>query len=292
MIGNATFESLVPINENSFLFREFREVSFSAPYHFHPEIELTLILEGEGNRYVGSSHLSPYKAGDLVLLGPNLPHCWKSENIVVGKVNAVSLVFQFTKDFMGKDFFEKTEMTPINQLLMRSRHGIQFTGKTAVKIAGLVKSTEKENEPFKKLILLLQILNHLAKSNEYILLNNTLESSGYPTTDYKKINDVTAYIVDNFKKETILNEAAKIANMSVSAFCRYYKRITRTTFIESVIHYRINYAVQLLINTEKPIPNIGYESGFKDLSHFYRAFKKRKSISPLQYRKKFNSYQD
>ncbi len=76
-----TFEVLHSKGDQSLLIRKFEEVAFTAPYHFHPEYELTMILKGEGKRYVGS-HMAPYTAGDLVLLGANLPHCWKTDTII------------------------------------------------------------------------------------------------------------------------------------------------------------------------------------------------------------------
>ncbi len=122
----AAFESLHTGN-HSFLIRQFEEKGFTAPYHFHPEFELTFIVNGTGKRYVGT-HMQDYFPGDLVLLGSNLPHCWKSESIK--KSNAVSVVVQFIENFMGDDFFAKPEMESIQQLLGRSSCGIHFNGNT------------------------------------------------------------------------------------------------------------------------------------------------------------------
>ena len=74
----ASYEVLQPASGHSFLIRKFDKIAFDAPYHFHEEYELTYILHGRGKRYVGS-HMEDFTSGDLVLLGPNLPHCWKLE---------------------------------------------------------------------------------------------------------------------------------------------------------------------------------------------------------------------
>src|SRR3712207_4472337 len=102
-----SFEALGPSTNASFLVRKFEEAQFSAPYHFHPEFELTLIVEGNGKRYVGA-HLTDYGPGDLVLLGSNLPHCWKTERATSGK--SISIVVQFGPHFLGPDFFQKPEL--------------------------------------------------------------------------------------------------------------------------------------------------------------------------------------
>ena len=125
----ASFESLSASPLKSFLVRRFEEKSFSAPYHLHPELELTLILSGSGKRYVGSK-MNDFYPGDFVLLGSNLPHCWKTE----GKKNAEkssSIVVQFQKYFLGDCFFEKPEMKLVVQLLNKSVSGIKFTGDTS-----------------------------------------------------------------------------------------------------------------------------------------------------------------
>jgi AraC-like DNA-binding protein len=282
----AAFEPLHPVKGNSFLVRKFAEQAFSAPYHYHPELELTLILKGEGKRYVGSS-MASYSEGDLVLLGPNLPHCWKSENVKRGKINACSLVVQFNRDFLGAAFFDKVEMAAISRMLERSKYGIQFGRKIVAKVHNDLLLLEKERHPFQKMILLLKILQQLAESKQYVLLDKQYKLFVHSNNEQSKINSIIAYIVDHFREKIELEKAAGIAMMTPPAFCKYFKRQTRKTFIETVLDYRINYASQQLVNTDKPVSDISFESGFGDVSHFYKVFKSQKKLSPLQYRKKF-----
>lgn len=280
------FEALNSTNLNSFLIRTFNESSFSAPYHFHPEFELTLILKGEGKRYIGSN-MSAYEAGDLVMIGSNLPHCWKSENINKGELNASSLVIQFKDDFLGTDFLLRPEMASVLQLFNRSSFGIQFLNKTALQVKEALLLLAREEGPFRKLILFLQILHELSSSKEYILLDKKQSNFSHSSAERERINAVLAYIVDNFREDITLDEASAIAQMTTTAFCRYFKKITRKTFIETVTEYRLNYATQQLIQTDKSVSDICYESGFGDVSHFYKTFKQKKKFSPLHYRKRF-----
>lgn len=280
------FEALHSTNVSSFLIRTFNESSFSAPYHFHPEFELTLILKGEGKRYTGNN-MSPYQAGDLVMIGPNLPHCWKSETLHNGELNASSLVIQFRDDFLGTDFFLKPEMAGVSQLFKTSSFGIQFLDKTALLAKETLLLLLREEEPFRKLLLFLQILHDLAVSKEYILLDKQQRTSSHSSSERERINAVLAYVVDNFRKEITLEEASAIAKMTATAFCRYFKKITRKTFIQTVTEYKVNYATQQLIQTDKAISDICYESGFGDVSHFYKTFKAKNRLSPLHYRKTF-----
>lgn len=284
----ATLESLRTSGNSSFIARRFDEKAFAAPYHFHPELELTLIAKGQGKRYVGNN-LSPFVAGDLVLLGPDLPHCWKLENTPKRKGNASSLVVQFASNCLGDSFFNSKEMAPINKLLHKSSQGIQFSGKTAHRAAEQLVALERNADPFKKLLLFLELLQTLAKSKDYILLNKQNETQANSSFEHHRINDVMAYIVDHFRHKITLQKAASIAGVTPTAFCKYFKRVTRKTFMETVLEYRINYATQQLVSTDHPVSHISYESGFGDVSHFYKIFRMKKKISPLHYRKKFST---
>lgn len=281
-MARAAFEALNPYTDNSFLLREF--TAFTAPYHFHPEYELTLIVKGQGNRYVGN-HMDVYSSGDLVLIGSNLPHCWKIEN--TDKDDVSSVVAQFSNDFLGNDFFAKPELSLISLLLERSMHGIQFLNTTALDIGHKLLLLTKEETPFKRMMSFLEILYTLATSKEYILLDRQGFNNQQSGIKQERINAVLGYIIDNYKNEISLDKAAATVNMTPNAFCKYYKKTTKKTFIETVTDYRINYAIQQLIYSDKSISSICFDNGFGDLSHFYKLFKRKMKLSPLKYRKAF-----
>ena len=279
----AALESLGSSGLHSFLVRQFEEKSFRAPYHFHPELELTFIVSGSGKRYVGT-HMSDFYPGDFVLLGAGLPHCWKTEN--TGEEESGSLVVQFRMDFLGDDFFQKPEMAAVLQMLHKSCNGIRFTGNLAAYKRNMQELLEEPNS-YKKVILLLDLLHRLSLSKKYVLLEKQRVHVTLSAAEQQRIHTVMAYIVEHFKEHVSLAAAATLANMTPPAFCKYFKRITRKTFIEAVTDYRIDYAAQQLIRTSHPVSQIGSDSGFEDLSHFHKMFKARLKASPLCYRNAF-----
>lgn len=282
----ASYEILQPVNGQSFLFRRFDSSGFDAPYHFHVEYELTYILEGKGKRYMGS-HMQNFHAGDLVLIGPNLPHCWKLEPGKETQAGASAIVIQFDGAFLGSEFFDKDELQHIKRLFQKSASGMSFYGDTQKAVSQSILALSGEENNFRMLMGLLETLQRLAQSSEYHLLDQNQAVGERSLAEQERINPVFAYLVENFRHQVSLDAAAGIANMTTNAFCKYFKKITRKTFMETIIEYRLNYAIQQLVQTDKPISEIAFESGFGDVSHFYKMFKVKMHLSPLNYRKKF-----
>ncbi len=278
------FESLVTSQMNSFLVRKFEEKAFSAPYHFHPELELTYIVNGTGKRYVGTN-MQNFHPGDFVLLGSNVPHCWKSDKMR-RKQKSSSIVVQFLPNFLGDVFFEKPELKTVFQLLQKSNSGLRFTTNSDV-YKNKMEELLQEQDNCKRLLLFLDLLHQLSLTKKHILLDKQKQHTLLSDGEQQRIQMVMAYIIENFKKEVSLSTASKKINMTPPSFCKYFKRLTRKTFIEAVTDYRIDFAAQQLVQTEQPISEIGYNSGFNDISHFHKIFKARMNISPLQYRNTF-----
>jgi AraC-like DNA-binding protein/quercetin dioxygenase-like cupin family protein len=281
------FEPLNVQNDNSFSMWVFEQDAFTSPYHYHPEFELTLIIKGSGKRYVGN-HMDHFDKGDLVFLGSNLPHCWKTEPYTKGEINASSIVVQFANDFLGQDFLNKPELSGIRKLMERSQRGIVYNRSIVPEIGKDLKNLGKEELSFKKLHIFLEILHKLSITTDFTLLNRLsyipIQSGG----DLERINKVFAYIIDNFKTDVCLDEVARLACMTPNAFCKYFKKVTHKTFIEVVVEYRLHYATTQLIHTNKSIAQICFDCGFNDVAHFIRMFKSRMEVSPLQYKKKFS----
>ncbi|MGH7238367.1 MAG: helix-turn-helix domain-containing protein, partial [Candidatus Saccharimonadales bacterium] len=162
-----------------------------------------------------------------------------------------------------------------------------FHSATQASVNQKLLALSKEKNNFRMLIGLLEVLQRLASTNEYVLLDQNMVTGERTIAEQERINPVFAYLVDNFRQQVSLEVAAGIANMTTNAFCKYFKKITRKTFMETIIEYRLNYATQQLVQTDKPISDIAFESGFGDVSHFYKMFKLKMHFSPLNYRKRF-----
>lgn len=260
---------------------------FGTPWHYHPEYEIVLVLESTGKKFVGSN-ISSFKPGDLCMIGSYLPHYYRNEEVYYAKKTALrakSLVIHFLEDFMGSKFFELPECQNLKNLLDRSKRGLNFGSKTLKKVAPKIEGM-KELSGVYRLTELISILNTLSEAEDTKELN-TNPMALQNEVDSARINDVLSYIVQNYQEEIQLGTVAKLANMSESAFSRYFKKRTRRTFSQFVTEIRIEHACKLLVQDKMSISAISLESGFNNLSNFNRQFKLIKHTTPLAYRSSF-----
>ena len=261
---------------------------FDANWHFHSEFQLFIVLKGTGTRCIGD-HVQPFKAGDLVLTGPNLPHLWRSDpEYFEGdkQLWTEGIVIYFPSDFFASAFLRKMEMYALRHLLARSERGISFMGETAGKIKHMMIELLKKND-FERIVHLLSILHALATSDEYTLLANPGYSNTLKESDTERMNKVHAYVMKNFREKLSLREVSAIANMTPSSFSRYFKIHANKTFSEFLTGIRIGYSCKLLIEKKMNITQACYDSGFNTLSNFNRQFKAFTQYTPLEYKRRY-----
>jgi len=258
-----------------------------SPWHYHDEYELFYIIKSSGKRFVGNS-IDNFSEGDMVFMGPNLPHVWKNNGNFydnLKKNNAEAIVIQFKENVFGKDFFSLPELKSINEFLQLSKRGLLINGSARNQAAPLIKQITHE-EGIDRIITLLKILNILSGTSDIIPLASKSFEKIYFDDSGSRIDKVFAYVANNFDKEIKLEKAAKIAGMTETAFCRYFKQRTLKTFFQYLIEVRLSYACKLLIDREKTIGTISIECGFKNVSYFIKQFKKVYRETPAAYRRK------
>lgn len=286
MPNKPSLEQINPAFGSSFLVRRYSSSCENtlANWHFHPELELVYVKGGSGKRHIGK-HMSYFNDGELILMGSYLPHYGFTDRLTG---NSTETVVQFRPDFLGEGFFNLPEMSGIRQLLELSKKGLSFYGKTKDQV-GLKIEELSFKDQFGRLLGLLEILNDLFQTNEYKVLNAEGVALAVDTKENDRMNDIYAYIRDHFKSHISLEEISEKANMTVPAFCRYFKKISRKTFTKFVNEYRVVHASKLLAETSMSITEVSFESGFNNFSHFNKSFKSFTGKSPSAYRKDFKN---
>lgn len=287
--ANPAFEAIKPNIGSSFTSLKFQrnENIKSHVWHYHPEVELIFVCKGSGKRQIGSN-ISYFSDGDLVLIGSNLPHCGLTNE---NTNNDYEMVIQFKPDFLGELIWETPEMQRISALLEKSKAGIVFNEN--IKKTVCQKITEMhEMSSLNKLLNFLEILDELATTPDYRILNAGKYYLQTQVEDNERINHIFNYVKDHFKEQITLEEIADLANMKVPSFCRYFKKITNKTFTQFVNEYRITHSLKLLAEQPLSITEVCFESGFNNFSYFNKTFKEYIKKSPSQYRKEFNYFME
>lgn len=277
-------KSVQPSFGSSFSFSRFSDETPTgfAQWHYHPEIEMVYIEKGNGKRHIGN-HVSYYSHGDLILIGPNLPHYGFAHRLTK---NNTETVVQFKEDFLGDDFFKSEEMQKIAKLIDRSKQGLSFFGSTKREVGRLLADMAVMNR-FDRLLRILKILNKLAETEEYRVLNASKLTIQVGRSDNDRIKLVYDHVRDNFQSTVKLDEIAQLTNMTVPSFCRYFKKQTKKTFTQFVNEFRVIHACKLLSETNRTIADICFECGFNNFSHFNKQFKLVTEKSPSAYRSEF-----
>lgn len=269
----------------SFVFQKDVYPYYPTPWHYHPEYELVLVVKSTGKRNVGD-HVERFSDGDLLFIGPNLPHAYQNDPIYYQNnesLTAEAIVIHFDENFLGKEFFNLPEMVLVKQLFNKSKFGFKILGDTRQKVEGMMMAMQAMSG-HQRIISLLQILEILSLTEEYELLVRPGFIQDYTISNNDQLTKIHGFIMDNFRRDISLAEVAKVANMSVPSFCRFFKSSTRKTFSTFLNDIRIGYACKLIVEDRYNISQICYESGFNNLSNFNRLFKKLTDKTPLQYK--------
>lgn len=273
---------LVP-DKNSFLVREHELGQHTSKIHSHGNYELNFIKYGWGRRYVGDN-ISSFQDGDLVLMGPNLPHCWEVKGAYLEKPPKC-IVIHFQEEFLGSEFINTPELKPVLKLLRDASQGLRFTGPHIVEVRDQLEKM-LQLDGLNSLIRLLEVFGLLLEFDDYTYLSTPGYIKQANQSDFNKINKIYEYIFVNFQKDITLEEVAELANITPGAFCRYFKNKTGKTLFSFLKEVRIGYACKLLNVTNKTVTEICYESGYNTLAHFNTQFKEVKGTTPGQYRKR------
>ena len=278
------YEKIFVPHKRSFITRKLKMDPDSDQIHSHKNFELNLITSGSGRRIVGN-HISSYTKGDLVLLGPNISHCWEILEIEEDS-EPECIVTHFYENIISSDFFNIPELEPVVKLLKDAKNGIRFKGPKAEKVAAALKRMAIY-DGLDLYIQLLKVFNLLLKieDREYLTLPSSLPNAY--EKDQDQINKVYEYVFQNIQEGIKLKEAAGLVYMEPSSFCRYFKKKTNKTFMDYVKSVRIGIAAKLLAETDKQITQICYECGYNNLANFNHYFKVIMKKTPSEYRKDF-----
>lgn len=250
-------------------------------WHFHPEYELTLVTDGEGKRFVGD-HMGSFHSPDLVLLGPNLPHCWS------GLEGSSGFAIQFVMD-QDHPIGMLDEVRHLTTLLQGASYGIHFTGDIVSRIEDAMKEMANEKMMY-RLSTFFRILAELSSVDEdrRHQLSRSHSTINEHDPHMTAMSRAVSYILSHISEQIHIDELLEVTKMSRPSFARHFKRHTGKTVTAFFNEVRVVNAKRLLADTNRSVTEIAYDSGFQNISHFNVQFRRVAGESPSQYRKRMS----
>ncbi|MEL7532431.1 MAG: AraC family transcriptional regulator [Bacteroidota bacterium] len=265
--------------EQSILAFHYEQQRFDAPWHFHPQLELTYIKASTGTKFIGD-FVGPFEAGELVLLGPNLPHCWKDQAKKEGP--ASSTVIQWNEGI----FATVPELDRLFRMFQLAAQGIIFdlgAGRDYLDRVERLASLAGQELYMALLALLLDL-----SAAEYATLSNAKFSQHLPAEYGSRIAKIHDFIELHYQRKIYLQELANLVNMSEQSFSRFFSKMMGRPFFSFLNEYRINVAGRMLIDTDWSVAQIAYACGYESLPFFHKQFNKFKEETPSRYRRRFS----
>lgn len=283
-----TLRKAVPAPESSFVVRKDVGRKMKNNWHYHAECELLFIKRSSGIWLVGD-YKDTFESGDVILLGSGIPHSFRHENKYITEGESEpgeALVTLFSPEIFGEYFLSLPESKEIKNILELSKRGLKMKG-TTMKNIGLIMEEILQAEKGRKLLHLLNILQMIAEKDEYEILATEGYSCQIEKINNDRLNLIIEFTYDNYHKQVTIDEMARLVNMSVPSFCRFFKEKTKKTYIQFLMEVRIGQACKLLIEDEMHSAEVGYSCGYNSISHFNHQFKIIKKKSPLEFKRSY-----
>lgn len=270
----------IPKPENSALIFQVDEAQvFYGHLHEHEEIQISIVLSGEGDLVVGDT-INHFKPNDVFVIGSRVPHLFRNDEIP-GE-NALMLSLFFTKESFGKLFFDLLELRSLKTMFRKVQTGIRLESHRD-EIRALFLKLDKQSH-LERFITFLNILK-LVSTAETTSLSSFVYDKLYSDDEGERMSRVMNHAIKNYQHEITLTEISDLANMTPNAFCRYFKQRTNKTFFQFLLEIRMEAACRFLKkDKDMSVAEISHISGFRNISHFNRKFKEHTGMTPLKYR--------
>jgi AraC-like DNA-binding protein len=282
-------DKILKKEDESFLIGIFQDNLEKLTWHYHNNFEISFITEGSGKRIVADS-IEEFQPGDLVFIGRNLPHVWITDRTSINPSNrTLEMVFlQFSPDVLTPQHLSLPEFKNINRALNLSERGIQIIDSTLNEVSEIMLQLPYMKS-FERMLNFYRMMDIIGKSETNIQLASREYINGRFTTANKRIAAIHEYLMKNYKEEINLKELADLVNLAEGSLCRFFRMHMEMTVFEYINKLKIEFACKLLMDNDLSVMEVCFDSGFNNLSHFNKQFKKFNKLPPLEYRKRFNS---
>lgn len=275
-------------DDESFFIGIFQDNLEKSTWHYHNNYEISFITEGSGKRIVADS-IEEFQSGDLVFIGRNLPHVWIADKETrTPSSRSLEMVFlQFTSNVLSQQLLILPEFSHVKRALDLSERGIQIVGQTLNEVSEIMLQLPYLKS-FDRMLHFFKLMDIIGKSETNIQLASKEYLKMRFTTGNKRISAIHEYLMKNYREEVDLKRLAELVNMAEGSLCRFFKMNMGMTIFEYLNKLKTEFACKLLMDHDLSILEVCLDSGFNNLSHFNKQFKKTTGVPPSEYRKRFH----
>jgi AraC-like DNA-binding protein len=278
------YEKLIGCPDEGFVVKDIHGDACNCPWHCHAEIELVLTLQSQGYRIVGDD-IRSLQRGDLVLLGPNLPHAYQHNDRRSRRLSSPHCVLLQFEERVWSNLLELPAMAPVRRLLRRAVNGLVVADPTRKQVATALREMLTFRGP-RRIAAFLAVLDALAQSRSCKTIAGPGFTASLTSYEQARIGRICQFIDDNYHRPLRIGEVAKRAHMSEGAFSRFFRLHMGKTFPAMVNDLRIGRVCRLLAETEMSMTEISMSCGYRNISNFNRQFLRTKHMSPSAFRRR------
>jgi AraC-like DNA-binding protein/mannose-6-phosphate isomerase-like protein (cupin superfamily) len=256
--------------------RKQRLVGEGQHWHYHEACELICFSAGSGTSFIGDQ-IQPIRAGDVVLIGSNLPHYWHMRG------HSSGCVVQWHWG-PSAHFWAIPETTDLDRLHKDAARGIQYSGASAAAISDLVAQLTATTgiDRFGLLLRCLATAAAAPAENQTQVTRNFKFFAG--SSHQTAMQAVIRHIFENFRRPIPVAEILAVARMSRPTFSRQFKAHTGMSLRGFLQQVRLDAVTHELAASERTVSEIALGHGFTELSFFNRLFRRVYGCRPLEYR--------
>ncbi|MFD0825049.1 AraC family transcriptional regulator [Neobacillus sp. M.A.Huq-85] len=250
------------------------------PLHWHDEIQFVLIVKGEAFFQVNEDCVV-VREGDGLFINSGCLHMAQDKN----RSSCVYICLNLSPNFVISQELYATYVKPY----------IQATNLPYLYV--------NANELWGKSILdtILEIYHCIEQKYQYYEIDITMKLSliwknlidngfklEYVQTEIVKnqrMKQMLSWIHEHYAEKIMLEDIARVGQLSRSECCRYFSRFLKCTPLSYVIDYRIQKSLYLLQQGDSNITEVAYQVGFNSTSYFIDKFKDSMDMTPLAYKK-------
>jgi AraC-like DNA-binding protein len=278
---------ITPLSEKDcFYIADRHKTGFTYPIHSHAEFELNFIAHAAGVKRIVGDSIEIIGEYDMVLIASeDLVHVWEQHECRSPHIHEITI--QFSPELFFANFIYKNQFDTIRKMLERAQKGLCFPMEAILKTYRLLDHLS-EKQGFYAVLDFLTILYELSLFGDEV---RTLSSSSFAKigvhSDSRRVKKVQEFINEHYKEEIRLADLADLIKMTPVAFSRFFKLRTGKGLKDYIINVRLGHVTRLLVDSTMSVSEIGYACGFNNISNFNRIFKKRKNISPKEFRENY-----